>query len=69
MSTATYTVIGMTCRHCVNAVTDEVSAIPGVTDIDVDLVNGQLSITSNSAVSPDTVRVAVDEAGYKLVVP
>ena len=37
MSTATYTVVGMTCGHCVNAVTEEVCQVPGVTDVDVDL--------------------------------
>ena len=37
MSTATYTVTGMTCGHCVSAVTEESPQLPGVTDVDVDL--------------------------------
>ena len=38
MSTQTFPVTGMTCGHCVSAVTSEVSALPGVTDVQVDLV-------------------------------
>jgi len=69
MTNATYTVVGMTCSHCVNAVTEEVSAIPDVTDVDVSLVDGRLTVTSTNAVSTDAVRAAVEEAGYELVVP
>ena len=48
MSTSTYTVVGMTCGHCVNAVTEEVSAVPGVTAVDVDLASGGLTVTSDA---------------------
>ena len=37
MTTSTYTVVGMTCGHCVSSVTEEVSQVPGVTDVAVDL--------------------------------
>lgn len=67
MSTSTYAVKGMTCEHCVAAVTEEVSKISGVTDVAVDLDAGQVSITSDQAVSDDDVAAAVDEAGYELV--
>ena len=50
MSTATYTVVGMTCGHCVSAVTEEVSSIPGVTGVDVDLASGGLTVTSDASV-------------------
>src|SRR3712207_6320349 len=50
MSTASYTVVGMTCGHCVNAVTEEVSAVPGVTAVDVDLTTGGLTVTGTEAV-------------------
>ena len=50
MSTSTYTVVGMTCGHCVNAVTEEVSAVPGVTDVDVDLASGGHTVTSDAPV-------------------
>ena len=65
-STATYTVSGMTCSHCVNAVTEEVAALPGVTDVEVDLATGQVTITSDRPVDPAAVAAAVDEAGYEV---
>ena len=65
MSTSTYTVTGMTCEHCVRSVTEEVSAIPGVTDLQIDLATGTLAVTTADApVADDAVRDAVAEAGY-----
>lgn len=61
--TANYTVSGMTCGHCVKAVTEEVSAIPGVWGVDVDLESGRLTITSDAPVDFDRVVEAVGEAG------
>ncbi len=67
MSTATYTVIGMTCGHCVNSVTEEVKGVPGVTEIDVDLDTGGLTVVSSQPrVDDSAVRAAVEEAGYQL---
>jgi copper chaperone CopZ len=66
MSTATYTVVGMTCGHCVNAVTDEVSQVPGVTEVDVDLASGGLTVTSDAPVDDSAVLAAVEEAGYEV---
>ncbi|NYJ03781.1 heavy-metal-associated domain-containing protein [Petropleomorpha daqingensis] len=66
MSTATYTVTGMTCAHCVSAVTEEVGAVPGVTEVVVDLESGSLTVSSESPVDDDAVAAAVDEAGYAL---
>ena len=66
MSTATYTVVGMTCGHCVSAVTEEVSQLPGVTGVDVDLASGGLTVTSDSPVEESAVRAAVEEAGYEV---
>jgi copper chaperone len=66
MSTATYTVTGMTCGHCVSAVTDEVSQVPGVTAVDVDLESGGLTVTSEAPVHEAAVRAAVEEAGYEV---
>ncbi len=68
MSTASYTVVGMTCGHCVDAVTEEVSAVPGVTAVDVDLVSGGLTVTSTEPVDDGAVRAAVEEAGYEVAV-
>jgi len=66
MSTQTYTVTGMTCEHCVNAVTEEVRTLPGVTDVEVDLAAGRLVVTSTAPVDDSAVAAAVDEAGYAL---
>ena len=66
MSTSSYTVVGMTCGHCVNAVTEEVSALPGVTAVDVDLASGGLTVTSGAPVDETAVRAAVEEAGYEV---
>ena len=60
---AEYTVTGMTCGHCVAAVTEEVSAIPGVTDVAVDLDSGSLKVTSDAPVDLDRIVEAVAEAG------
>lgn len=61
-----YTVTGMTCEHCVGAVREEVSRIPGVTEVDVDLTSGRVVVTSETSVTIDDVRAMVDEAGYEL---
>ncbi|SDT49505.1 heavy-metal-associated domain-containing protein [Actinoplanes derwentensis] len=66
MPTTTYPVTGMTCGHCVTAVTTEVAAIPGVTDVNVDLAAGTVTFSATEPVDRETVRAAVDEAGYEL---
>ncbi len=68
MTTTIYTVRGMTCGHCVNAVSAEVAALAGVSKVDVDLTTGKVTVTSEQPLDPDAVRAAVDEAGYELVV-
>lgn len=65
-ATQTYTVNGMTCSHCVSSVTEEVTAIPGVTAVDVDLTSGSVNVTSDGAVDAARVREAVEEAGYEV---
>jgi copper chaperone CopZ len=65
MSTTTYQVTGMTCGHCAQAVTSEVSAIDGVTDVQVDVASGRVEVTGDG-VTEEAVRAAVDEAGYAL---
>lgn len=63
---AGYVVTGMTCGHCVSSVTEEVSSIPGVREVRVDLASGGLTFTSDKPVSRDAVDAAVREAGYQL---
>ncbi len=65
--TTTFDVLGMTCDHCVAAVTSEISAIGGVTDVSVDLASGKVDVTSDVPVDPTSVKAAVDEAGYEVV--
>ena len=66
MNTATYRVVGMTCGHCVASVTAELTKLPGVTDVDVDLDSGDVRVLSDRSLDLDEVRAAVDEAGYQL---
>ena len=66
MTTQTFTVTGMTCGHCVASVTEEVSGIPGVQDVDVVLETGAVTVTSTDPVDDAAVRAAVEEAGYQL---
>ena len=61
----TYTVIGMSCSHCVAAVTESVAAIPGADDVRVDLDGGLLSVTG-AQIDDAQVRAAVEAAGYAL---
>jgi copper ion binding protein len=65
-TTQTWTVTGMTCGHCVASVTEEVQEIPGVTAVDVVLESGAVTVTSEQPIADDTVREAVEEAGYQL---
>ncbi|BCL15386.1 heavy-metal-associated domain-containing protein [Micromonospora sagamiensis] len=67
MATETYKVQGMTCGHCVSAVSSELGAVAGVTDVQVDLASGQVTVTSDAPLETETVRAAVDEAGFELV--
>ena len=61
-----YRVGGMTCGHCVQAVTAELSRLPGVAEVTVDLSSGAVQVTSSSALAVEDVRAAIDEAGYTL---
>ncbi len=66
MTTATYTVTGMTCDHCVRSVTEEVSKIDGVTGVEVELTTGKVTVSSAQPLPDDVVRAAVDEAGFEV---
>jgi copper chaperone CopZ len=66
MNEQTYTVTGMTCDHCVRAVSHEVEKLPGVTAVDVDLSTGLVTIRSEEELDRAAVVAAVDEAGYEV---
>ncbi len=59
----TYTVTGMTCGHCVNAVTEEVSEVDGVSDVTVTLDGGRMDVTSEELIDLAVIAAAVAEAG------
>jgi len=65
-TTATYTVSGMTCSHCVASVRAEVGKVDGVTGVDVELATGTVTIESDGPVDPGDVSAAVEEAGYEV---
>ena len=64
--TSEYVVSGMHCHHCVSSVTEEVSAVSGVTDVEVDLDSGRLIVISDTAIPFSSIEAAVDEAGYRV---
>jgi copper chaperone len=69
MSTATYGVDGMTCGHCISAVIEELTKLPGVREVAVDLSAGATSavrVVSDVELDESHVRDAVEEAGYEL---
>jgi copper chaperone len=66
VTTSTYTVVGMTCEHCVRAVTEEVGGIAGVTNVAVDLASGTVTVESTEPVGAAAVAAAVTEAGYEV---
>jgi copper ion binding protein len=66
--TTEYVVSGMHCQHCVTSVTEEVSTIPGVTDVRVDLDTGELVVTSDTDIFFSDIEAAIDEAGYTVAV-
>jgi copper ion binding protein len=61
-----YAVHGMSCGHCVAAVTRELSAIDGVAGVHVDLESKKVTVGSARQLAEEEVREAVDEAGYEL---
>ena len=65
--TSMYAVVGMTCEHCVRSVSEEVSEVPGVTAVEVDLAGGRMTVQGDA--DDAAVRAAVAEAGYRVVDP
>jgi len=63
----TYQIKGMTCGHCAQAVTGELTLLTGVRTVDVDVPAGVAKVNSDAPLALDEVRAAVDEAGYELV--
>ncbi|MEU6266739.1 heavy-metal-associated domain-containing protein [Saccharopolyspora shandongensis] len=66
MSNQTFTVGGMTCGHCARSVTEELSDLPGVSDVQVSAESGQVSVTSDQPLTLAAATAAITEAGYTI---
>ncbi|GAA0665531.1 heavy-metal-associated domain-containing protein [Kitasatospora atroaurantiaca] len=66
-TTAVFTVEGMSCGHCEKTVSAELSAIPGVVEVTAHAPTGRVTVSSEQALDGESVRSAVDEAGFTLV--
>lgn len=64
MATTDYAVTGMTCSHCERAITAEVTRLPGVTEVKVDIPAGRVSVAAEGVESSAVIE-AIDEAGYQ----
>ncbi len=58
---------GMTCGHCVSAVSTEIGKLDGVDGVQVDLASGAVTVSSTTPLETAQVAAAVEEAGYELV--
>ena len=67
MTTTQIKVSGMTCGHCVNSVTEELQTISGVTQVNIDLESGNVTIESGTELDADQIEAAIKEAGYEVV--
>lgn len=66
MTNSNFTVIGMTCHSCAMTVTEEVTQVPGVDDVSVELATGRLTVTSDSNLDQALIKDAVEDSGYRL---
>ncbi|HYF61941.1 MAG TPA: copper ion binding protein [Herpetosiphonaceae bacterium] len=64
MKTESFNVPGISCQHCVNAITNEVSGVDGVKTVAVDLASKRVRVESEESVSRETLTAAIEEAGY-----
>ena len=69
MYASTITVTGMSCGHCADAVRAEITKLPGVNSVDVDVESGKVQLVSDSELQLAALRTAVEEAGYELAGP
>ncbi|CAM3368098.1 heavy metal-associated domain-containing protein [Kibdelosporangium persicum] len=67
MNSSVFTVKGMTCTGCMTKVTNAVTGLDGVNDVDVDISNGELTVLSETPVDADRIRQAIKEVGYEVV--
>lgn len=68
MSTSTFTVTGMTCNGCANKVKGEIGKVAGVSQIDIELATGKVTVTAEGALDDARIIEAVEGIGYETVV-
>ena len=66
MTVQAFTVTGMSCEHCVRSVTEELTELGGVTDVQVSLSDGRVEVTSERGLTEQAASDAVAEAGYEI---
>jgi len=69
MQTLNLTVTGMSCDHCATAIRGEVGKLPGVTEVEVDVAGGTVTVSGAPLPAQDSVAAAVEEAGYQVITP
>jgi copper chaperone len=62
----TISVVGMTCQHCVNSVTEELTKLEGIKKVIVDLESGEVDIIADREIMQNDISSAIKEAGYEL---
>jgi copper chaperone CopZ len=67
IGSTTFEVTGMTCAHCVRALTEEISSVAGVESVTVDLATGNVTVSACEPVDRADIAAAVGEAGYTLI--
>jgi copper chaperone len=68
-TTTSFTVTGMTCDHCAASVREELGNVDGITEVDVELATGTVTVTADCPVDGSEVAAAVEAAGYKVAAP
>ncbi len=66
MNEQIYRVPGVSCGHCVRAITEELTKLPGVAEVDVNLDSKLVTVRHDGSVSDDQIRGGIAEAGYDI---
>ncbi|WP_214106046.1 heavy-metal-associated domain-containing protein [Acrocarpospora catenulata] len=66
MDVKTFVVGGMNCGNCVTSLSQKVSAVAGVTGVEVDLPTGRMEVTAHGALDESAVRQVVTDAGFQV---
>jgi copper chaperone CopZ len=67
MGIQNFAVTGMTCEHCVRAVTAELSKLPSIERVEVDLSSGVVTVSADRELDESEIAAAIKDAGYELV--